>query len=69
MIFIHPPSIDVLQQRLLDRKGDSRASIERRLQNAYNELEWSKNFDYQITNDDLKRAYQELKQIILRECP
>jgi guanylate kinase len=68
LIFIRPPSMEVLQQRLVERKGDPAPSIETRLQNAYNELEWSKLFDYQITNDDLARAYQELKEIVDQEC-
>jgi guanylate kinase len=68
LIFIHPPSMKVLQERLVQRKGDSGASIETRLQNAYNELEWSKSFDHQITNDDLSAAYQKLKEIVTSEC-
>lgn len=68
LVFIHPPSMEILEERIRNRKGDSPASIERRLQNAYNELGWSKSFDYRITNDDLTRAYQELKGIIQLEC-
>jgi len=68
LVFIHAPSMDVLEQRLRHRKGDSLPSIETRLQNAYNELEWSKSFDYQITNDNLDRAYAELKEIVKKEC-
>jgi len=68
LIFIHPPSVEVLKERLVNRKGDSLPSIETRLQNAYNELEWSKSFDYQITNDDLAKAYRDLKEIVKKEC-
>jgi guanylate kinase len=68
LVFIHPPSLEVLERRLRDRKGDSAASIEKRLRNAYNELEWSKKFDYQIINDELERAYKELKKVIEQEC-
>ena len=69
LIFIHPPSMEILERRLRERRSDSPAAIEKRLQNAYNEVEWSKKFDYQITNDNLSRAYQELKNIIEKECP
>lgn len=69
LVFIHPPSMEALKERLLNRKTESPRSIERRLQNAYNELGWSRKFDYQITNDDLNRAYQELKEIVKKECP
>jgi guanylate kinase len=68
LIFIHPPSLEVLQERLTKRSSDPLPSIERRLRNAYNELEWSGKFDHQITNDDLERAYRELKEIVKREC-
>ncbi len=68
LIFIHPPSMEILEERLRNRKGDSGASIETRLQNAYNEVEWSRKFDHQIINDDLEKAYQQLKRIIEREC-
>jgi guanylate kinase len=68
LIFIHPPSMKELEKRLRERKGDSAASIETRLRNAYNEVGWSAKFDYQITNDDLERAYQELRQILAEEC-
>lgn len=68
LIFIEPPSLKALEQRLISRQGDSRESIETRLQNAYNELQWSKSFDYQVVNDDLNRAYQELRKIVAHEC-
>lgn len=67
-IFISPPSVDELEKRLTSRKQDTAQSIETRLQNAYNELEWAKSFDYQILNQDLKKAYEELKRIYLLEC-
>src|SRR5688500_2426181 len=41
LIFIHPPSMEILEQRIRGRKGDSARAIETRLQNAYNELGWS----------------------------
>jgi len=68
LIFIDPPSMEVLEERIRNRQGDSPASIERRLQNAYNEVGWSKTFDYRIVNDDLTRAYQDLKEIVQAEC-
>jgi guanylate kinase len=68
LIFIEPPSVEILEQRLRGRKADSPEVIETRLRNAYNELQWSGKFDYQIINDDLERAYAELRKIIEREC-
>lgn len=68
LIFIHPPSMEELADRLKKRAGDSPEAIERRLKNSYNEVEWSRIFQYHITNDDLKRAFQELRVIIQTEC-
>ncbi len=68
LIFIEPPSFETLAGRLRARKSDSPEVIEMRLKNAYDELQWSRNFDYQIVNDDLENAYQELRAIIEREC-
>lgn len=67
-IFIMPPSMQELKDRLLARKTESAESIATRLDNAYNELQWSQSFQYQITNDNLTRAYQEMKAIIEKEC-
>jgi guanylate kinase len=68
LIFIEPPSFEILAGRLRARKSDSPEVIETRLRNAYDELQWSRNFDYQIVNDDLENAYQELRRIIEKEC-
>ncbi len=68
LIFILPPSMEELRSRLEGRKSDSPAVIEKRMQNAYSEVGWSKTFDHQITNDNLERAYAELVQILRKEC-
>jgi guanylate kinase len=63
-IFILPPSIEVLQQRLLNRGQDNRAIIERRMRDAVNEMQHYPEFDYLIVNDDFISALDELKCII-----
>ncbi|MBY0369617.1 guanylate kinase [bacterium] len=68
LVFINPPSLEILEERLRNRKGDSAASIETRLRNAYNELAWKDKFDHQIVNDDLERAYSDLLRIVKKEC-
>jgi len=68
LIFILPPSMEALKDRLVQRKGDSAESIENRIHNAYCEIRWSQKYDYQIINDNLERAFQELKTIVQREC-
>lgn len=64
-IFILPPSEDVWIQRLRSRATDSEEVIERRIRNGKIELSQSNWFDYQIINDDLETAYQELEKIIV----
>jgi guanylate kinase len=67
LIFIEPPSLEILEERLRNRR-EAAQSIETRLRNAYDELKWSRKFDYQIVNDDLERAYRQLREIVEREC-
>ncbi|MDO4904508.1 MAG: guanylate kinase [Lautropia sp.] len=59
-IFIAPPSIEVLKQRLEDRGKDSAATIERRLAAARSELEHADRFQYIIINQDFNTASQQL---------
>lgn len=68
MIFIEPPSMESLRGRLTLRQSDSSDEIEKRIKNAVEELKWKKYFDYFIINDDLNRAYGELKSLIEKEC-
>jgi guanylate kinase len=64
-IFILPPSIEVLQQRLESRGQDSEEIIARRMQDAVIEISHYREFDYLVVNDDFEQALQELKSIIL----
>lgn len=63
-IFIAPPSIEELENRLRSRGTDSEASIQQRLQNARVEMEHAKSFDFQLLNDDLEKTYLKLREII-----
>ena len=64
-IFILPPSIDVLQQRLENRGQDNEGIIARRMQDAVIEINHYHEFDYLVVNDDFEQALLELKSIIL----
>ena len=66
-IFIAPPSLDVLRERLTSRGQDSAEVIERRLQQAAAEIARSNEFQYLVINDDLMAAYDQLRAIILAE--
>jgi guanylate kinase len=65
MVFVLPPSMDVLTARLRGRKTDSRKSIELRLRGAVEELGHYDEYDYLVVNDELEEAYQELRSIYL----
>lgn len=67
MIFILPPSIDTLRQRLSTRAQDSTEVIEQRLAGAVTEMVQYVNFDYVIINDNFEVALTELKAIIVAD--
>ena len=64
-VFIAPPSVDVLKERLLTRSTDPIEEIEKRIKNAEKELAEKDKYDYIVINDELEMAYRELAQIIL----
>ena len=68
LIFVLPPSVEELRRRLRERKTEDIRSIETRMHNAYNELAWKEKFQYQLINDDLEIAFQNLRRIIEKEC-
>jgi len=64
-IFILPPSLEVLEQRLQDRQQDSAQQIQRRMQDAVSEMSHYHEYDYLIVNDDFSVAAAELQSIIV----
>ncbi len=64
-IFILPPSIEVLQQRLENRGQDSQEIIDRRMQDAVKQMSHCDEFDYLIVNDDFNLAIKELTGIVV----
>lgn len=63
-IFVMPPSIEVLEQRLRNRGTDSEESIAKRLARSAEELKQADQFDVTIVNDDLQRAVDETRKVI-----
>ena len=63
MIWVLPPSLTVLEERLRRRATDSPSAIERRLATAKQELLHYDIYHYLVVNDDLDRAYQSVKSI------
>jgi len=66
-IFILPPSMKELRARLERRAEDAAATIEKRLENARNEIRRWAQYDYVLVNDDLQKTYRELLLILEAE--
>jgi guanylate kinase len=66
-IFILPPSLTALEQRIRQRNADDEASMRSRLASAPMEMAQYRAYDYVIVNDDLKSATQQLQAIILAD--
>lgn len=63
-IFIDPPSMEELRNRLEGRGTDSQATIEKRLANAEGEIQRAGEYMFRVTNDDLAIAYKRLCDLI-----
>lgn len=66
-IFIVPPSMDELSQRIHKRGTESEEVIQRRLQTALQELEYVTEYDYVVVNDEVPLAVDKLKCILVAE--
>ncbi|MBN4926461.1 guanylate kinase [Hoyosella rhizosphaerae] len=67
LVFLAPPSWDVLVSRLSGRGTESPEVVERRLRTAKEELAAQDEFDHVIVNDDLELAVQQLVLLLTRE--
>lgn len=67
MIFIIPPSVEILEQRLRRRGTETEEKIQRRLSNAKKELSLMNQYDYVVINTTIEEAYQRLNAIITAE--
>ena len=64
-IFIMPPSLEVLEKRLIGRGSESDESVKKRLDKAGEEMSKNKQFDAIILNDDFEIACEHTKEIII----
>ncbi len=64
LLFIAPPSADVLKQRLTDRGTESAEVIERRLARAVEESKGIEQYDYLVVNDDLDECVETVHRMI-----
>ena len=67
LVFILPPSLKVLRERIEGRATDSVEVIEKRLAGALNEIKLLGEYDYYVVNDDLDEAISEVRSIIVAE--
>lgn len=66
-IFIMPPSMEILKERLINRNTETEDKIIERFKTAYKELNEYKKYNYVVVNDDLEEAVDKVKSIILAE--
>lgn len=67
LIFVMPPSILMLEQRLRGRGTETDEVIDARLKRASDEMEFIKNYDYIVINDHLDSCTQRIHQIVINE--
>ena len=63
-IFVLPPSLPVLDQRLRGRSKDTEEKIQRRLDTSRGEASCYSDYDYVVVNDDLESTVQRLREIV-----
>jgi len=66
-VFVYPPSLEALEERLRGRATDSPAVIAERLANAPGEMSQYVSYDYIIVNDELERARAVMEAILVAE--
>lgn len=66
-VFVLPPSIEVLEERLSARPGSTPEIVARRMRDAKAEIKHWRRYDYCIVNDDLQEAYEKVRRILLVE--
>ncbi len=64
-VFLLPPSLDELRVRLASRGTESEEQMKLRLENARREISFKQHYEYNIVNDKLERACEELAALII----
>ena len=67
MVFLLPPSLQALRERLTQRGQDSEAVVEKRMAQAVEQIGHWREFEYVIVNDDFSRAAQALQGLIVAD--
>ncbi len=64
LIFVLPPSLVVLEERLRNRNTDNEEVIKLRLRNARHEIHFAQKYDYAVVNEDLNQTISIIRKII-----
>jgi guanylate kinase len=64
-VFIAPPSLEVLEQRLRGRGTESEEAVQKRMKNSVQEMSRQSEFDLIILNDEFDRAYAKLEEAVI----
>lgn len=64
-IFIQPPSLDDLKERLSKRGTEDDRTLEARIDRAKKEMAYANRFDHLVINDDLEKAYSQIKELVI----
>lgn len=67
LIFIAPPSMEELKNRIVGRGTESKSDIEKRYENAFKELEYIKEYEYMVINDEVMNAVEKIESVIMAE--
>jgi guanylate kinase len=67
LVFLMPPSFEKLEARLRSRATDNEEAIQRRLANARHEMQFWRQYDYVVINDDLGQAVADVAEILRAE--
>ena len=68
-IFIQPPSMEALEQRLLKRQTETPDSLKKRLDSAQESMEYAKTegaYDLVVVNDNIEEAYSQLEKFVVK---
>ncbi|PKD44229.1 guanylate kinase [Rhodohalobacter barkolensis] len=63
-LFIKPPSLEVLKDRLIARGTETEETLQTRIERAEKEMKYASDFDEVIINDDLETAYNRIKETV-----
>ncbi len=67
LIYVLPPSLEILEKRLRERRTEGEEAIRTRLKKAAQEIKNCVSYDYLLFNDKLEQAVEELKSILIAE--